>query len=126
MCSSDLLRSLAELAAPLGVTFHRAFDETADPRAALEAVIAGGAERILTSGQRPTALEGAALLADLVGLSRGRISVMPGAGIHLGNAGEILRRTGVRELHVGAGVRSASGTIVDAGLVRKLVRSFSA
>lgn len=119
-------RLLAEFARPLRVTFHRAFDDAADPAAALEDVISCGADRILTSGQRPTAFEGAPVIAELVRLARGRISVMPGAGIHRGNAGEILRRTGVRELHVGAGVRDASGALVDAALVRSLVESFPA
>ena len=52
---------LVQLAYPLGVTFHRAFDRAADPQQALEDIIEIGCERILTSGQQPTAMEGAEL-----------------------------------------------------------------
>jgi copper homeostasis protein len=84
---------------PLPITFHRAFDVTPDPRSALETLISLGVDRVLTSGHAPTALEGLPLLRDLVTLARGRIVIMAGGGVRAGNAGRILRETGVRELH---------------------------
>src|SRR5438128_7225580 len=78
-------RELVEAAKPLPATFHRAFDETPDLLAALEAVIATGATRILTSGGKPNADAGAIVLADLVKAAAGRITILPGGGINAGN-----------------------------------------
>ena len=66
-------RQLVEAAYPLGVTFHRAFDWAINPFEALEDIIDIGCERILTSGQQPTAIQGAPLIADLVKQSADRI-----------------------------------------------------
>lgn len=95
-------RELIELARPLPVTFHRAFDMTRDPRAALEALIGLGCERVLTSGQEKSALEGLDLLVELVRLAAGRILVMPGGGITERNLPRILRECEVLEFHVSA------------------------
>ena len=90
---------LVRRARPMAVTFHRAFDMTRDPFAALEALAALGIERVLTSGQEATAFEGADLIADLIARAAGRIIVMPGGGITERNAAKILQRTGAREVH---------------------------
>ena len=92
-------RKIVQYAHPLGVTFHRAFDLTPDPFAALEAVIETGCERILTSGQKPTAQEGAGLLAELVKQAKGRIEIMAGGGVSAANALELVA-TGVDALHL--------------------------
>jgi len=89
-------------ARPLSVTFHRAFDMTADPFAALEAVIDLGCDRLLTSGQERTAYAGRALIAQLVARAAGRLIVMPGAGVNEENIAELLRATGAREVHSSA------------------------
>lgn len=91
--------SLVQHAHPLGVTFHRAFDLTPDPLAALEAVIEAGCERILTSGQQPTAPQGSELLAELVKQANGRIEIMAGGGVSAANALE-LAATGTDALHL--------------------------
>jgi len=92
-------RELIAAAGSLGVTFHRAFDATPDAGDALEKIIALGCERILTSGARVTAMEGAPVIADLVRQARGRVAIMAGAGVTAGNIAEIALKTGVRELH---------------------------
>jgi copper homeostasis protein len=92
-------RELVSLAAPLGVTFHRAFDLTPDPFQALEDVISTGAERILTSGLKPVAIQGADLLAQLAQQARGRIEIMAGSGVSADNA-QALAATGVQALHL--------------------------
>lgn len=92
-------REFISLARPLAVTFHRAFDLAADPYAALEQVIAAGADRLLTSGGEATAEAGIPGLARLVRAARGRISILPGGGITAENAPSIAAQTGVRELH---------------------------
>jgi copper homeostasis protein len=97
---------LVAAAGKLGVTFHRAFDASADLQRSLEDVVALGCERILTSGGRANAMQGADLIAGLVRHAAGRIVIMAGAGIRSGNLADIARRTGVHEFHGSArGVR---------------------
>ena len=93
------------------VTFHRAFDHTNDPYKALEDIISLGCSRILTSGCRPTALEGAELLARLVEKAGNRIIIMPGCGVREGNIAEIARLSGAREFHFSARESVESGMI---------------
>jgi copper homeostasis protein len=94
--------ALVNLAYPLGVTFHRAFDRTADPFAALEDIISIGCERILTSGQATGAPEGAALIRQLVAAANERISIMPGAGVRADNLAQLIEQTGAHEYHSSA------------------------
>ena len=99
---------LVELARPMSVTFHRAFDVTRDPYEALETLIELGIDRVLTSGQEPSVLEGLDLIVDLVRAAGERIIVMPGAGITERNIEKIVAASGVREAHVYAPVSVAS------------------
>ena len=99
---------LVDLAYPMEVTFHRAFDRVRDPLEALEAVVASGCTRILTSGLRPAAPEGRDLLKELVRRADGRISIMPGSGIRAANIRELALFTGAREFHTSARVRGGS------------------
>src|SRR5258708_35784965 len=94
-------RELAELARPLPVTYHRAFDEIADLHQALGDVIQTGAKRILTSGGAKSALEGATVLAKLIAAAGERIFIVPGAGISGVNIAEVARQTRAREFHSG-------------------------
>jgi len=94
-------RELVELAKPLPVTFHRAFDECANQMTALEDVIHAGARRVLTSGGAASAAAGAEMLARLVAAAGERITILPGAGIHAGNVAKVVRVTGAREFHSG-------------------------
>jgi copper homeostasis protein len=89
-------------ASNMGVTFHRAFDRAANPFDALEDIIALGCERILTSGQLPTALQGAALLRDLVAKAGDRLKIMPGGGIRSSNIVALAKETGAKEFHTAA------------------------
>jgi copper homeostasis protein len=99
---------LVEAAYPLGVTFHRAFDWTANPFEALEDIISIGCERILTSGQKPVAMEGAELIDQLVGAADDRISIMPGSGVRSSNIAALAEATGASEFHTSARLRQAS------------------
>jgi copper homeostasis protein len=92
---------LVEFARPLPVTFHRAFDDTANLGEALEDVIRTGSARILTSGGAKSAPEGAPTLAELVRAARGRIIIVPGAGINPENIARVARQTGANEFHSG-------------------------
>ncbi len=99
--------TLVELAYPMGVTFHRAFDRAADPFAALTAIIETGCERILSSGQRPHAADAMPLLADLVRSAGEEIIIMPGSGVRAGNITLMAEKTGAREFHSSAGINMA-------------------
>lgn len=94
--------TLVNLAYPLDVTFHRAFDRTIDPMQALESVIATGCTRILTSGQMPCAIDGLNIIQQLVEAAKNRIVIMPGSGIRSNNIQQIAAFTGVEELHSSA------------------------
>jgi len=94
-------RQLVELARPLEVTFHRAFDMTPDLFQALEDICTTGVARVLTSGGEQTSLQGSAAIAKLVHKAADRIVVMAGSGIKPENARDFVRQTGVREVHVG-------------------------
>jgi copper homeostasis protein len=92
---------LVEFAQPLTVTFHRAFDVSANLLEAFEDVCATGAERLLTSGGEEECLHGIDTVARLVQASRGRIKIMAGGRIGIGNASTIIQRSAVTEIHVG-------------------------
>ena len=98
----EAMKPLMEAAGDTPVTFHRAFDHTSDPFKALEDIISLGCARILTSGCRPTALEGAGLLAQLVEKAEDRIIIMPGCGVNESNIAETARLSGAREFHFSA------------------------
>ncbi|MDR1950760.1 MAG: copper homeostasis protein CutC [Bacteroidales bacterium] len=83
----------------MGVTFHRAFDRCVDLFQGLEDVINLGCERILTSGGKNTAIEGAEVIAQLIEKANGRIIIMPGAGLTPENVSELIEKTRTTEIH---------------------------
>jgi len=97
----DVLRTreLTSLARPLSVTFHRAFDMIRDPFPALETLIALGIDRVLSSGQEGTVLEGLPLIAEMVRRAGDRIVVMPGGGITSRNVERIAAAARPKEIH---------------------------
>lgn len=100
----DLERSgqFVEYVQPLETTFHRAFDLLADPYQGMHDLIQMGVDRILTSGQKNTAMEGINLLQELQRLARGRIKILPGSGINETNVAPLVKKTGVQEVHFSA------------------------
>ncbi len=97
----DMIRTadLVELAYPMSVTFHRAFDRCLDPFVALEELIEIGCERILTSGQRPSVEDGVDLVAELNKVAADRIIIMPGSGVRKENIKMLAEKTGCVEFH---------------------------
>ena len=93
---------LVQLAYPMSVTFHRAFDRVTDPSQALEDVIECGFERILTSGFHPTAMNGIDNLKKLLEVADERIIIMPGSGVRASNIGELAQVTAAVEFHSSA------------------------
>lgn len=101
-------RRLLTAAAPLPCTLHRAFDVCNDPIATAELAETLGFKRILTSGQRQTAIEGVETIKKLQSKFEGRIVVMAGVGINERNAVEIIKKTGVKEIHSSASIPKTS------------------
>ena len=95
-------KALVDAARPLAVTCHRAFDMTRDYRAAIEALIEAGVDRVLTSGQRDTALEGIEILKDTQAIADGRLVIMACGALDAGNIAQVRQATGVDEMHFAA------------------------
>jgi len=91
--------ALIEIAYPMGVTFHRAFDRCRDAFKALEQLAQIGCERILTSGQQPGVNEGMDLISDLNKAADHRITIMPGSGVRKENIIVLREKTGCTEFH---------------------------
>lgn len=106
-------RRLIGLARPMSVTFHRAFDATADPLASLADIAALGFDRLLSSGGAPDALAGASVLCELVRQAGDALVVMAGGGITEANAAAVVARAKVHELHF-SGHLEACGEIAAA------------
>lgn len=131
-------KQLVELAYPMDVTFHRAFDRCIDPLQGLEDIISCGCTRILTSGQVPNAIDGKELIKTLVEKADGRIIILPGSGVRSSNAADLAAYTGAKELHssartsipssmqfIKAGMNEKMGnTGVDVEEVRKMKAAF--
>lgn len=93
---------LISLATPMSVAFHRAFDMSNNLEKALEDLIEMGFVRVLTSGGAENAFNGITTIANLVALAKGRIEIMPGAGINPDNIKEIASKTGAQNFHSSA------------------------
>jgi len=114
---------LVDLAYPLGVTFHRAFDRTADAFEALEDIIEIGCERILTSGQKTNAFDGIELIKQLVAKADDRIIIMPGSGVRSDNISAIAASTGAVEFHSSARVQLENKISVDQEEIKLMLAS---
>jgi copper homeostasis protein len=104
-------KELIDIARPLKVTCHRAFDMARDPFEALEDCIEIGFHRILTSGRQPQALAGAELIGELINKANGRIAIMPGSGVNENTVQEIVRKTNCKEIHFSATAFREGGMI---------------
>ena len=121
---TELTRRFVKLAAPVPVTFHRAFDRCPEPLKALEQIIDCGCARILTSGCKPTAMEGADMLQKLVRQANGRIKILAGSGVTPENAVALRKKTGVSEIHGSCKITRPDGAWeTDVEQVRKLLET---
>lgn len=121
---TDRTRQVVALAAPMEVTFHRAFDELSDPYDGLEKLVACGCHRVLTSGCQPSVTEGAEVLKKLVEQSDGRITILAGGGVTPANARTLVEQTHVEEVHGSCKTTLPDGTIVtDAEIVSQLIQT---
>lgn len=119
----DRTRELIDLARPMDVTFHRAFDESVELTQALEDVIETGADSLLTSGGAADVLSGAATIRALSEQAAGRIPLMAGGGLRLENLAEVVRLSGVLSLHGSLSRRKGKAAApAQAADVREAVR----
>ena len=118
----ELTRHMVQLAAPMEVTFHRAFDEAQqDPIEALQAVMEAGCHRLLTSGQAPIAPQGAAVIKRLVDHSSS-LKILAGSGVTPDNVRQLIAATGVTEVHGSCKTTLPDGTLQTAAAqVRRLL-----
>ncbi len=123
-------RELVELSRPLSFTFHRAFDCVPDPKKSLKTLINIGVERVLTSGQKESAIEGIELLKELKQLAGKNIIILPGGGINASNAKEF-QAIGIQEVHASCSKEiiaaqpfydNTSQTISDLEIIKSLVQ----
>jgi copper homeostasis protein len=96
------MKALVDAARPMSVTCHRAFDMTRDIDEAVEALVSSGVDRVLTSGQRDTGVEGADNLRHTVSAANGRLVVMACGALDEGNIAQVLRKSGAPEAHFAA------------------------
>lgn len=104
----NVTSALMQTAVGMHITFHRAFDEVPDPEKSLLQLIDLGVDRVLTSGQEPSAVEGLPLLKKLLEISEGRIEIMPGAGITSKNA-LLFKEAGFPSIHLSATLGNSDG-----------------
>jgi copper homeostasis protein len=97
------MRDLMGAAYGLPFTFHRAIDETRDVLASIDSLRSLGVRRVLSSGGAPVALDGSVTLAAMIERAGPALTVVAGGGVRSTNVVELVRRTGVREVHVRCG-----------------------
>jgi copper homeostasis protein len=113
-----LVRQVA--AAGREAVFHRAFDAVTDPFDTLERLVDLGVRRVMTSGGRRTAADGADVIVRLLERAAGRIEILPAGGIRPANARRLIGRTGCDQLHTSVRDRTGRMNLRDlADLVRR-------
>ena len=93
------IKRLVHKAEYLNITFHMAFDEIEDKKAAIDKLVELGINRILTKGGKKFAMENLHNLKELVDYAGDRIIILPGGGITRDNYGKIAEYTGAKEFH---------------------------
>lgn len=112
LTAGDRRESVTTGGRSVSVTFHRAFDVCRRPFEALEQIIGLGCDRLLTSGQAATVVEGSDLLRELRHRAAGRLIILPGGGVTPENAARILSLTGCTEIHASAS-EAVGGKVAD-------------
>ncbi|MBT2129613.1 copper homeostasis protein CutC [Aliiroseovarius lamellibrachiae] len=102
-----LLCKLTRAAGPLGKTLHRVIDVVPAPLLALDQAVSLGFDRVLSSGSKPTAPEGTAMIKRMVTRAGGALSVMPGCGLTAENVADVMRQTGAYEAHAACNLPAA-------------------
>jgi copper homeostasis protein len=101
------LERLLSEAGNLAVTFHRAFDELEDQVAGLyQLANYPSIRKVLTSGGKPNVLDAKQEITKLVKASKGLpLEIIAGSGLSVEKLDDFIKQTGVKEVHMGTGVR---------------------
>lgn len=92
-------RQMRKLVGSRQLVFHKAFDETANWKQAIESLVEVGVQRVMTSGRVPSSFDGRDLISEMVQVAENRIEILPAGGVHSGNAGVLVRETGCEQIH---------------------------
>jgi copper homeostasis protein len=122
---ADAMKRIVEWAYPMAVTCHKVFDVTPHAFDSLDVLMQAGCARVLTSGQRATAMEGAALTAQLVAHAAGRIIVMPGGSVRSGNIAQLAGLTNAVEFHSSGITTKNEINFSDPAEVRQMVEALA-
>lgn len=113
-------KQMVRAAMPMGVTFHRAFDEGSDLQKNLEDVIACGCDTLLTAGQSKNVNSGISNLKELIKLAKGRVTILAGSGVNHTNA-EALYKLGIKNFHLSGSIKNLNGELkTDPILIKKM------
>ena len=96
--------------------FHRAFDCVKVPFETTEQLIELGVDRILTSGQQPKAMDGITLLRELQQRYGSRVQILAGSGVNSLNVRELIKRTGITQVHSSCKAWAKDPTTVGNGV----------
>lgn len=116
----DNISRIVEWAYPMEVTCHKVFDAVPDAFEALEVLINSGCKRVLTSGLRKTAIEGASLIRQLMDAAAGKLTIMPGGGVRASNLEHLIAATGASEYHSSGILSMSTSQIADKDELTKL------
>jgi copper homeostasis protein len=98
---AERTKQLIEASKPMSFTFHKAFDEVPDPYKTLDSLIKLGTDRILTSGQSNTDIDGLNTLMKLKNQAKGKLTILVGGGVRADNVLEF-KKAGFMEIHSSA------------------------
>ena len=118
---SERMKEIVQIAHPMQVTCHKAFDATPDAARSLESLIEAGCKRVLTSGLHATAIAGAKILAALVKQAAGRIIIMPGGSVRSSDIAALIKETGAAEYHSSGLLIKGGNFIANEEEIRKMV-----
>jgi copper homeostasis protein len=118
-------KKMVDVARPMKVTFHRAFDSCLDLQNNLEDIIKTGCDYLLTSGQYSDVNEGLENIAQLIKISKNRITILAGGGVNHKNIHE-LYSAGVRQFHLSGSKTDKFGkSETNFNLIKQAVNSFN-
>lgn len=125
LIDTALMRRLIDAARPFPVTCHRAVDDARHLSEAIDALLALGVDRVLTSGGAPTAIQGAAAIGALVRQAGDALTVIAGGGVRAHNVAGLVHVTGVTEVHARLLPSTAAASPADADAWRLVIAAFA-
>lgn len=118
-------KKMVDIARPMKVTFHRAFDKCSDLQNNLEDIIKTGCDYLLTSGQCTDVNEGLKNIAQLIKIAKNRITILAGGGVNHNNINK-LYEVGVRQFHLSGSRKNKFGeTETNFNIIQQAVKAIN-